>query len=722
MNEFSRSYGEIMVHWPDLLRYPIDMFPLLSIPRDTLDVAGVLYTINSATGAALYHPIHIAQFALAHWNMYMINGNDKHMEAFIAQAFWLLDHESRFAGDTGGWLLPLRSLGHCSNAPSQPVLSALAQGNGISVLVRAYQLTGNSAFLQAAQRVIRTFELDILDGGISTPSGNNGIFFEEIAVYPASHSLRGYIFALFGLYDYVEITQDSKLEPLIQHSLAAFHTLIDAFDTGYWTYCDLLHKPLASLFDHSLHVLLLAALAEYTHCDHCVALAKRWATYQQRFAYRLRYLISSTLRSYAHKILNQWLRRAMLNSVVSQYQVPFERVCIPITGFPIAGGMKSVLAGVRQAMGNQWQITYLTNYKGREAEGLEIEVFGLKGVTAPWQFPNTWLYCFTGFYKLFRLLRADPGFHLLLPQDGLFTAVFTAIAGKLMGARSVCMDHGSVTFLANTAFRQERMSTIATYSRPRRLLAYLRFTCYWPSLHLFARLATPWIDHFLIAGDEVEEVYRNQLGVHASRITRYAYVVDTDRFSPPTEEVRAKMRASRGIPEDAIVITLINRLAPEKGLSFALEGIALLLAELPTATRERVRVLIAGDGPLRSQVEADIVRYSLDTVCIVSGEANPVDVTMLLGLSDIFLYSGTRGTNYSMAVLEAMAASCAVVASTSPRSNARLLADGRGIAIMPANAHEIGTALTRLCKDQFFAIRWVRRQEHTSQPTTVWQR
>jgi glycosyltransferase involved in cell wall biosynthesis len=248
-------------------------------------------------------------------------------------------------------------------------------------------------------------------------------------------------------------------------------------------------------------------------------------------------------------------------------------------------------------MGNQWRITYLTNYKGREAEGLEIEIFGLKGVTAPWQFPNTWLYCLTGFYKLFRLLHEGSGFRLILPQDGLFTAVFTAIAGKLLGTRIVCMDHGNVTFLENTAFRQERMSAIAAYSRPRWLLAYLRFTCYWPSLHLFAQLATPWIDHFLIAGDEVEEVYRNQLGVHTSRITRYAYVVDTNRFTPPTREVRAKMRLDREIPEDAIVITLINRLAPEKGLSFALEGIALTLAKLPTAIRERVRVLIAGDGP-----------------------------------------------------------------------------------------------------------------------------
>ena len=155
----------------------------------------------------------------------------------------------------------------------------------------------------------------------------------------------------------------------------------------------------------------------------------------------------------------------------------------------------------------------------------------------------------------------------------------------------------------------------------------------------------------------------------------------------------------QGIPEQAIVITLINRFTAAKGMHFALEGIALALAALPTEVQTRVRVLIAGEGPLRSQVEADIRRLGLDGVCRLWGEATPSDVPMLLGVSDIFLYSGTRGTNYSMAVLEAMAAGCAVVASTAPQSNARLLAEGRGIAIAPGDAAEIGTALARLCSD-----------------------
>ena len=176
-------------------------------------------------------------------------------------------------------------------------------------------------------------------------------------------------------------------------------------------------------------------------------------------------------------------------------------------------------------------------------------------------------------------------------------------------------------------------------------------------------------------------------------------MVDADRFTPPDKESRTKLRAEHGIPADAIIITLINRLSPEKGLHLAIEGIAQALSALPPDVRMRVKVLIAGDGPLRSQVEADIKGHGLDLVCRLWGEAAPSDVVTLLAISDIFLYSGTRGTNYSMAVLEAMAAGCAVIATTRPLSNAKLLAEGRGISIPAGDVEQICEALARLVND-----------------------
>jgi glycosyltransferase involved in cell wall biosynthesis len=53
-----------------------------------------------------------------------------------------------------------------------------------------------------------------------------------------------------------------------------------------------------------------------------------------------------------------------------------------------------------------------------------------------------------------------------------------------------------------------------------------------------------------------------------------------------------------------------------------------------------------------------------------------------------------------MAVLEAMAGGCAVVATTEPSSNEHLLAEGRGIAITPAGRPDlVRDALFALLKD-----------------------
>jgi glycosyltransferase involved in cell wall biosynthesis len=681
---------------PDLLPYPIDMFPLLDLPPGTLDEAGVLYNAAFGTIPAGYHPGSIAQYALVHWNAYLVTGSDEHKEAFITQATWLLTQETPLSNDAGGWPLPFALPAY--HAP-ELWLSASTQGNVLSVLVRAYQLSGEDAFLQAARRAARSFELDILDGGVSALVGENGIFFEEVATYPAAHILNGYILAVLGLYDYVALTQDSKIKALIEQSLTALHALIDAFDAGYWTRYDLLHKRLAPWFYHSLHVVLLKALANYSGCEHCAALAVRWAGYQHNFGCRLRYLVNSRLSAFYHCWLKPRMHRLIFRTAKTTdtgNRSLLQHVCVPITGFPIPGGMRSVLAGVAQAMGDQWQMTYLTHQKGQDAEAREIEVFGSRR-TSPWKFPDVWLYCLAGGHKLLSLLHHGPGYSIILPQDGIFTGAFAAVAGKLAGVRVICMDHGNVAWLENPSFQVAWRKAFKKRSWHRRVLFRLGLACYSSSLSLLARIMARYTDQFLVAGDQIEAVYCKILGVHPCHITRYTYMVDVARFPLLCKEVRVSMRAERGIPEEAIVVTMINRLASEKGLCFALEGIAFALSALPPNVR--VRVLIAGDGPLRSEVEMDIQRYGLESTCTLLGETHPSDIPMLLGISDIFLYSGTRGTSYSVAILEAMAAGCAVIASTIPQANAKLLAEERGMPIMPGDANEIGNALTRLCRD-----------------------
>lgn len=298
----------------NLLPYPINMSPLLSLPHGTLDQKGIPFNAQTGIYPAVYHPTTISQYALAQWNIYLTTNNEACKEAFLLQADWIVAHEQRAGDNVGRWPIPFPA--YVYNTPDS-WLSALTQGSIISVLVRAYRLTTCESYLQVASRAVRTFELDIHDNGVNTSVGSDGLFFEEVASYPATHILNGYIFALFGLYDYVSLTKDIHIEQLITKSLVTLHTFIDKFDTGYWSRYDLHFRHLATPFYHALHIVLLQALAQYSGCQHCTELAARWATYK----YKPTYFIVSRLGAYRRALRRKLTR--LLNSQASRTNESF---------------------------------------------------------------------------------------------------------------------------------------------------------------------------------------------------------------------------------------------------------------------------------------------------------------------------------------------------------------------------------------------------------------
>ncbi len=292
----------------ELRPYPLDMDPLLALPHGNLDEAGVPY--NEAVGTyypAAYQPTTIAQYALGRWNAYLNSRDKEHLDSFMIQARWFVEHEVPLANAASGWPIPFAARTY--NTPPM-WLSAMTQGSVISVLVRAYKISGEDLFLQVARRAVRTFELETRDGGVAVSLGNDGVFFEEVASDPPSHILNGYIFALFGLYDYVAYTGDIHIDALIKRSLYALHTIIDKFDMGYWSRYDLLFRTPATLFYHALHVTLFEALAQLSGCPHCAVLAARWDKYQKSYHAHLKYFIVSRIVRY-HSVLKRRVSRLL---------------------------------------------------------------------------------------------------------------------------------------------------------------------------------------------------------------------------------------------------------------------------------------------------------------------------------------------------------------------------------------------------------------------------
>ena len=676
----------------ELRPYPVDMSSFLILSSGTFDAAGVPYYGNLPE----YHPTTVAQYALAHWNQYLVTNDENHSQIFLAQAQWFVEHAINIGEDSIGWPI---FLPHPEVHSGGSYLSALAQGSALSVLVRAYQFTDEAIFLEVAHRAVRTFEHDILDGGVSTPVGADGIFFEELAVYPAAHKLTSFIFALFGLYDYVLLTANARIEKVISRSLVVLHALLKEFDAGFWTRSDLLHRRIASPAELALQCTLLEGLAKYSDCDVCSTMAFRWRSYQRQWYSRLRYLIASRFATLGHT-LQSWVRASLFPQRIQASKTL--NVCIPTTSFPFTGGVLTVLEGIAQVTKDMWNIEYMAQIIGPDAAKYMLHRFGT-AKTSPWHFPIVWLHTLAGAQKLLSLLRRGKQYQVIIPQDGLYTAAFAALIGKLAGIRVVCVDHSTLTWISNKLYRAERITAVRNkpWHWTFRLFVLLMLHLYWPSLSLLARISARFADHFLIpgvAGDEMEEVC-NSIGVQPDRLTRFASMIDIQQHKVFDVEARTHMREEKGIAADAIVVAIVCRLEAEKGLDIAMESISRALLACSSEVRSRVRVVIAGDGLLRKQLEEDIQRLEMNQTCLLLGDITAEEVTSLLGISDIFLYTSTRGACIPMSVLEAMASSCAVIASTQPIANAHLLAEGRGIALPSGDVEQTALALINLMND-----------------------
>jgi glycosyltransferase involved in cell wall biosynthesis len=170
--------------------------------------------------------------------------------------------------------------------------------------------------------------------------------------------------------------------------------------------------------------------------------------------------------------------------------------------------------------------------------------------------------------------------------------------------------------------------------------------------------------------------------------------VDTDEFAPATPADQNALRSRFGIPTNAKVILYCGRLAPEKALPSLLDAFAIVVHEDPEAL-----LLIIGDGPLRTELEAQVRRLGLSEKSVrFTGQVEPDDVSSWLRIADVFaLVSVFEG--FPCSLTEAMSTSIPSVVSDIP-ANRQLVEDGeQGFLVPVGDSRAIAVAALRLLRD-----------------------
>ena len=210
-----------------------------------------------------YNPCAISQWGLGAYQRWK-RGEAGNEILFFRAADWLSGNLVVDAQERGYWWY---QFDFDAYGLTKPWASALAQAQGISVLVRAYRETGQEGYLQAADRASRAMLSPVEEGGLLLRNGQN-TFLEEVVADRPTAILDGLIFAIFGLRDYCLVRSlDLSARAILDECLNTVERLLPSYDLGYWSRADLYadSPPMpSSRFYHGLHVAQLRVLADIT--------------------------------------------------------------------------------------------------------------------------------------------------------------------------------------------------------------------------------------------------------------------------------------------------------------------------------------------------------------------------------------------------------------------------------------------------------------------------
>jgi len=239
-----------------------------------------------------YNPIAIAQYGLGNYNLWRRGADPGRKIKFFLVADWLCSHLEQNSRGLAVW-------NHHFNweyrdTLKAPWYSALAQGQGISLLVRAHKELGDDRYLRAAQRAFASFQRPVAEGGVAVTDESGDLWFEEYIVSPPTHILNGFIWALWGIYDYILATDEGSAQDLFSRGVRTLLHNLGRYDLGFWSLYEQSGTRLpmvASSFYHQLHIVQLRIMYRLTGEQLFAQVADRWERYAGKRRNRTRALL-----------------------------------------------------------------------------------------------------------------------------------------------------------------------------------------------------------------------------------------------------------------------------------------------------------------------------------------------------------------------------------------------------------------------------------------------
>jgi glycosyltransferase involved in cell wall biosynthesis len=165
--------------------------------------------------------------------------------------------------------------------------------------------------------------------------------------------------------------------------------------------------------------------------------------------------------------------------------------------------------------------------------------------------------------------------------------------------------------------------------------------------------------------------------------------IDGARFSATHDD---SPRRELGVREGEVLVGTGVVLSQQKGISVLIKAAALLASRLP-----HVRFVVAGDGPLRAELERELAATGLGERFRFLGYRS--DMHRVIGALDVYVLP-SLWEGLPLALLEALAMNKLIVC-TSVGGNPEIVKDGEnGLVVPPGDADALAAALERAITDR----------------------
>lgn len=148
-----------------------------------------------------------------------------------------------------------------------PWYSGMAQGMALSAYVRLYQIAQDGRYLEACRKIFRSFT--IFKGEENVPwiayVDSAGFYWiEEYPIQPPANTLNGFVFAIFGLYEYHLLEGDPETKAVLQAAITTVESYMPQFrQKGNLSLYCLKHEVQSAKY-HLIHIRQMRSLGLMT--------------------------------------------------------------------------------------------------------------------------------------------------------------------------------------------------------------------------------------------------------------------------------------------------------------------------------------------------------------------------------------------------------------------------------------------------------------------------